>query len=268
MNNDIAGYTDRIGFTATLEPTVDCLRRLHEAHIYNVPFENFSMHGNALDDESLREVVVDRRRGGICFETGLLMQRAFDACGFDYELRLASVITAGRSPATHQVFVVTISGDRWLFDIGFGALGPRGPLRLEDGAELVHHANSARVSLDTGTGVPRWTVAIREHATNALEWKDIYTFIDARVEAVDLEMAHFYTTQSPNSLLNKHKVASMPTPTGRISVRDDNLTVVAGGRSETTKIADSAELEALLEKHFGLAVPERDLGFERQPCTI
>ncbi|WP_394617341.1 arylamine N-acetyltransferase [Lentzea sp. JNUCC 0626] len=268
MEDAISCYTDRIGFTAALEPTIHCLRGLHEAHLYNVPFENFSMHTNTLDDESLLEAIVHWRRGGICFETGLLMQATFDACGFDCELRLGSVVTAGRSPATHQVFVVRINGDRWLFDIGFGALGPRGPLRLADGTELVHQANSSRITLDAGSAVPKWTASTREHATNAETWQDLYTFVDAPAVAVDLEMAHFYTTRSPNSLLNKHKVASIPTPTGRISVRDDNLTVASDGTSTTSKIIDRTELKRLLGKHFGLTAPARDLGFEGQPCTI
>ncbi|GAA5014736.1 arylamine N-acetyltransferase family protein [Kitasatospora paranensis] len=266
MNQLIAGYAGRIGLRVPLEPTIECLRHLHEAHLYNVPFENFSMHGNAargLGEEALREAIVDGRRGGICFETGLLMQQLLDECGFDYGIRLASVTTPSRTPATHQVFTVTIGADRWLFDIGFGARGPRGPVRLADGAEVDHPALSTRVGLSHGTGAPVWTVSIKEHATNAVEWQDIYSFVDTPVGAADLEMAHFYTTASPNSLLNRHKVASIPTPTGRVSVRDGHLTIVHDGESSTTAVEDDAELRELLGRHFGLTVPPQDLGLER-----
>ncbi|PYC78243.1 hypothetical protein C7C46_16545 [Streptomyces tateyamensis] len=104
-----------------------------------------------------------------------------------------------------------------------------------------------------------WTVSIVEHAVNSDEWQDIYAFVDHPVEAVDLEMAHFYTTASPNSLLNWHKVASLPTPTGRMSVRDGHLTVVHDRSSTTTALADEAELLTVLDRHFGLTVPARDL---------
>ncbi|MGW6706709.1 arylamine N-acetyltransferase family protein [Streptomyces sp. NPDC054956] len=266
VNQLIAAYARRIGVEAPLEPTPDCLRRLHEAHLYNVPFENFSMHGNAergLDEEALHEAIVDRGRGGICFETGRMMQWLFDACGFDYGIRLASGTDPYRTPATHQVFVVSFGEERWLFDIGYGARGPRGPLLLADGEECAHPALSTRVRLESGPGAPVWTVSIKEHATNSAEWQDIYRFVDAPVDAVDLEMAHFYTTASPNSLLNRHKVASIPTPTGRISVRDGNLTIVRDGSSSTLSAEDEEQLQELLVRHFKLTIPVQDLGIGR-----
>ncbi|WP_073917190.1 arylamine N-acetyltransferase family protein [Streptomyces sp. CB00455] len=269
MNQLITGYAGRIGLQVPLEPTVECLRQLHEAHLYNVPFENFSMHGNAergLSEEALGEAIVERRRGGICFETGRMMQSLFDACGFDYEIRLASCVnptTQGLGPATHQVFVVTIGAERLLFDIGYGAQGPRGPVPLADGERVEHPALSCRVGLDSTGAAPVWTVAIMEHAANATEWRDIYRFVDAPVGEADLEMAHFYTTASPNSLLNKHKVASIPTPAGRVSVRDGHVTVVRDGSSNTTPVEDEAQLQDVLARHFGLTVPLPDLGLER-----
>ncbi len=271
MNSLLTGYAERIGFDGPASPTLDCLRRLHSAHLYNVPFENFSMRANAargLTEDALGAAIIDHRRGGICYETGLLMRVFLDACGFDHEMRLGSVAGPNRTPATHQVFVVTLDGERWLFDIGYGALGPRGPVRLEDGAELAHPALTTRVELDSSAPAPRWLVSVREHAVSAVDWKLLYTFVDAPVEAIDLDMAHFYTVRSPNSPLTRHKVASIPTPTGRVSVRDDQLTVVDNGPSRTTKIEDSAQLRDLLGRHFGLVVPAPDLGFEGEPCAI
>ncbi|MFI5868327.1 arylamine N-acetyltransferase [Streptomyces sp. NPDC051546] len=265
VNQFFTDYADRIGLRMPLEPTLECLRHLHEAHLYNVPFENFSMHGNAergLAPQTLRETIVDRRRGGICFETGRMMQWLFDECGFDYELRLGATVSP-RGPATHQIFIVMIDGERWLFDIGYGARGPRGPVLLADGKQLTHPALSTRVSLDSRASAPAWTVSIHEHAVNATEWQDIYRFVDSRVEAADLNMAHFYTTASPDSLLNQHKVASIPTPNGRVSVRDSHLVIVADGSSTTTPVDDAAQLQELLGHHFGLSVPPEDLRLER-----
>ncbi|MET9935847.1 MULTISPECIES: arylamine N-acetyltransferase [unclassified Streptomyces] len=273
MNDLITAYADRIGFEGPLEPTAACLRRLHEAHLYRVPFENFSMHRNAergLTDEVLREAIVDGRRGGICFETGRMMARLLDACGFTYGIRLGSGCDPHPTPATHQVFVVALDGERLLFDIGYGARGPRGPLPLVDGAELAHPALSTRIRLDHASGgpgaqvAPVWTVSVKEHAVGAADWQDIYRFVDTPAGELDLEMAHFYTTSSPHSLLNRHKVASIPTPDGRVSVRDGHLTVVADGRSTTTPITEGAELQEVVNRRFGLTVSPRDLGLERR----
>ncbi|WP_137813754.1 arylamine N-acetyltransferase family protein, partial [Gandjariella thermophila] len=237
----VTDYAKRIGFTSPFEASLDSLRRLHEAHFYTVPFENFSMHANAdrgLTQDVLREAIVERRRGGICYETGGLMQAFLDACGFDYEMRLCSVLGTHRTPATHQIFLVTLDGERWLLDIGYGAQGPRGVLKLADGAELAHPALSARITLDDTAQSPRWAVSVMEHAVGATEWKPIYSFVDAPIGAIDLEMAHFYTTRFPASPLNKYKVASIPTSAGRVSVRDNTLTIVEDGQIHAVMIED------------------------------
>jgi N-hydroxyarylamine O-acetyltransferase len=265
VNELVADYASRIGCHAPFQPTLGCLRYLHEAHLYNVPFENFSMHHNAergLTEDVLREAIVDRRRGGICFETGRLMQHLLDACGFAYDIHLASGAGTHRTPATHQIFVVSVDTQRWLFDIGYGARGPRGLIPLVDGAETAHPALSSRITLDRRPGAHVWTVSIKEHAVSATDWQEIYSFADSPVEAIDLDMAHFYTTRSPKSLLNRHKVASIPTPTGRVSVRDGHLTIVADGESSTSAIDDAAKLLQALERHFGLTVPRADLGLQ------
>jgi N-hydroxyarylamine O-acetyltransferase len=257
MDELMRRYVDRIGVTGALEPTIECLRGLHRAHFYSVPFENFDMHETArhgLTAEVLHEKITIARRGGICFETGALMRALLDECGFEYHMSLGSMIGANRTPATHQVFIVEIDEQRWLFDIGFGARGPRGVLPLVDGGEVADEALSARVTAETLPGSTRWTVSVLEHATGSTTWEPAYSFIDAPVGDIDIDMSYFYTVHSPNSLLNRHRVASRPTPAGRVSVRDDHLIVVENGHTETTRLASAQEIEGALLKYFDLEV--------------
>src|SRR5260370_16856025 len=47
------------------------LRALHRAHLMAVPFENLSIHLGepiSLDEDDLIGKIVDRRRGGFCYE--------------------------------------------------------------------------------------------------------------------------------------------------------------------------------------------------------
>jgi N-hydroxyarylamine O-acetyltransferase len=257
MDELMQRYVDRLGFVGTLEPTIECLRGLHRAHFYTVPFENLSMHETArrgLATEVLHEKITIERRGGICFETGLLMRALLDECRFTCHMVLGNVLGAYKTPAVHQVFIVEIDNARWLFDIGFGARGPRDVIPLVDGGEAPDKALSSRIAAHTLPEATRWTVSVLEHATGATEWEPIYSFVDVPVDDIDLDMSYFYTVNSPNSPLNCHRVASIPTPRGRISVRDDHLIVVEEGHTEVTELADAQELEGALRKYFGLEV--------------
>ena len=68
----LAAYLDRIGVArpGVLDEAAR-LRALHRAHQMAVPFENLSIHLGepiSLDEDDLFGKIVDRRRGGFCYE--------------------------------------------------------------------------------------------------------------------------------------------------------------------------------------------------------
>src|SRR2546423_12117014 len=68
---NIATYLQRINYHGATAPTAETLRELHRAHMLAVPFENLDIHLGreiVLDDERLYSKVVERRRGGFCFQ--------------------------------------------------------------------------------------------------------------------------------------------------------------------------------------------------------
>ena len=82
---NVGAYLERIGYDGPLAPTAETLRRLHVAHLLAVPFENLSIHAGeavVLDDESLFDKVVRRRRGGFCYELNGLFAALLRSVGF------------------------------------------------------------------------------------------------------------------------------------------------------------------------------------------
>jgi N-hydroxyarylamine O-acetyltransferase len=64
-------YLNRIGYTGACAPTTETLRALHRAHMLAVSFENLDIpSGNpiVLSLPSLYAKIVERRRGGFCYE--------------------------------------------------------------------------------------------------------------------------------------------------------------------------------------------------------
>ncbi|UUT36246.1 arylamine N-acetyltransferase [Microbacterium elymi] len=71
---DLDRYLDRIGYSGTREATRQVLDEIIARHTTAIPFENldpFLGTPNRLDLESLQRKLVDRGRGGYCFEHNL-----------------------------------------------------------------------------------------------------------------------------------------------------------------------------------------------------
>ena len=83
---DLDAYFDRIQWRGQAAPTYATLAKLLDAHIANIPFENFDvLLGRAvrLDLAGLQAKLVQARRGGYCFEHATLFAAVLDALGFE-----------------------------------------------------------------------------------------------------------------------------------------------------------------------------------------
>ena len=123
MNTD--AYLKRINYTGPLEPSPETLRALQVAHLRTVPFENLSIHAGepiVLEENALFTKIVERRRGGFCYEANGLFAALLRALGFEVAMLAAGVAKSqgGFGPQfDHMTLMVTLD-ERWLADVGFG----------------------------------------------------------------------------------------------------------------------------------------------------
>lgn len=252
-------YSERLGLSHGPSADIGYLTELHKAHFYSVPFENLSMIDRAssyLSYAAIADDIVGNKRGGICFEYSVLLEPLLEHVGFSYRIRLARLFTPVLTPATHQLFIISTGKKQWIFDVGFGAKGPRAPLLLQDGYEHSHSFLSSRVRKSLTHG---WIVSVKENSKPEAVWEDIYAFHDIEVTEPDINMAYFYTLHSPDSLLKTNKVASLPTENGRISIRNKVFTEVEGLCSSSIDINSSEELSLLLSTRFGINIAPQKL---------
>lgn len=248
----IQSYINRLALPYPPKVSLIYLSQLHYSHFHTIPFENFNMKENAQHRSIysvIKKAIFEHKRGGICFEFAALIVPFFEKVGFIYRFRLARLFLPTMTPATHQIYIISIEGQDWVFDVGFGAKGPRGLLLLKDGFEHRHPFLSSRISKSEIYG---WVVSIKENSKPDADWENIYAFHDIETTAKDIEMAYFYTLYSPNSLLNTNKVASIPTEEGRISIRNNRLTEVKGQSITIKKISSEEEMSNLLFSRFGI----------------
>ena len=122
-------YLDRIGYRRDARPTVSTLATLLRHHACSVPFENIDVQlgrSLAIDAEAAFEKIVDRGRGGWCYEQNGLFGWALSEIGFEVTRVAATVRRDQRGDAAlnnHLCLLVREPAARqpvYLADVGFG----------------------------------------------------------------------------------------------------------------------------------------------------
>ena len=122
-------YLDRIGYRGDVRPTVPTLASLQRLHACSVPFENIDVqlgHSLTTDADEAFEKIVDRGRGGWCYEQNGLFGWALAEIGFQVMRVAGAVRREERGSAAfnnHLCLLVREPGARqpvYLADVGFG----------------------------------------------------------------------------------------------------------------------------------------------------
>jgi arylamine N-acetyltransferase len=168
-------YLHRIGYSGAREPTAAALRDLHRAHLFTVPFENLEISlGRKIvcDEPSFLRKIVDRRRGGFCYELNGAFAALLRELGFEVTLLSARVPreSGGSTPEFDHLALRVDLEEPWLADVGFGE-SFLDPLRLRAGIELgtgwtqvSHYGAGWRAAGGTERTTRRLEAAIRFHA--------------------------------------------------------------------------------------------------------
>ena len=242
-------YFARVGLDRRPAADEEGLRALHQAQFMTLPFENFDIQLGRpirLGRDDLLAKLVDRRRGGYCFELNGLMLMVLHTLGFTARPLLGRVhLKEPVQGRTHQVNLVEIGDRRWIMDVGFGAGGPRCPLPLA----LDHVAEGPGWAFRLVEREP-WGVLMQSRIDGA--WRDSYSFDQSYATLADINVANHYTSTSPASHFVTSRVASRPLPDGRVSISDFTLTRIAGQEQTTEELAPGAGYLQVLEDTFGI----------------
>ena len=255
MSLDLAAYLQRIALPA--RPTRDRygLQALVRAHRLAIPFENLDIplgRGIRIDSASVFAKLVTGKRGGYCFEQNRLLRDALVELGFAVRPLLGRVWLLHEGdeapPLTHTLNLVTIDGEEWIADAGFGgSYAP--PLRLADGAEDIA-PDGARHRLvrhvDHG-----WMLQ-RHAGGEGDDWQDQYSFTDAHIEEGDLDRANHWTSTTPGTRFTTLTVARIVLPTGYASLTNREYTRRNGTDASETVISDPRVYRMRLSLMFGI----------------
>ncbi|RED16264.1 arylamine N-acetyltransferase family protein [Parasphingopyxis lamellibrachiae] len=134
----LSAYLDTIGFTGMPKTDLATLTAVHRGHVENIVWENIDVAlGRPLtrDPVDAFEKIVDRKRGGWCYEMNGLMGWMLEAIGFQVTWLAGAVNRAARGDemiGNHLVMLVQL--DRvYVADAGFGK-GLIEPAKLTEGS--------------------------------------------------------------------------------------------------------------------------------------
>ncbi|KAL2158820.1 hypothetical protein VTH06DRAFT_4012 [Thermothelomyces fergusii] len=294
-------YLDHIGFRgdARQQSSADplgCLTRLQHRHMARVPFESLSLHYSrhrllCLDPEDLFRKIVDRGRGGYCMEVNTLFAAVLRTLGF-------TLFSAGgrvRGPNgykgwDHMVNIVTIDGQRYLVDVGYGSNGPPHPIPLRHDHEFVGVAPARgrlqhrRLEEHADPAQRVWVFSTREDDSAAAVWREQYHFVETEFLPEDFEVMNLRTMTAPQSFFVQNVMcmwtllgsagpdgvqppegeaggaggdpeAAAAGPVGLLILHRDYVKRRVGAESRIIEQLESEEQRtAALEKYFGIVL--------------
>ena len=249
---DREGYLRRIGLEAAPSIDLDGLNRLIWQHQTHVPFEDLNSsylkRPVPLELSALYEKVVERRRGGYCFELNALFARLLLDLGFDARPVFCRIVR-GRDflpPCAHEGIVVALEGRLYFCDVGFGGPMPGGALPIEDGRGGVVKGEYFEI---TRYDEFWWTVS-RRTADGARE--DVLQFNTFPQLPQEFLAVNRQWSTSPESLFVKQILVNLRTEDGFLSITGDEFTARSGDVTRTVKLDSDAALLRVLKDSFGI----------------
>lgn len=249
-NFDLNAYFQRIGFTQQARADLATVTALMRCQLRTVPFENLDVQAGkivSLIPEEIVAKILQRQRGGYCYEVNGLFAMALQALGLSYQFVAARpMFYPARRPKTHMGIVVNIGAEQYLCDLGFGSYGIRAPLHLGSlDVEVAQDLDCFKLSKLN-------ELEFLMQARVKGEWLNQYSFNLSPQEWIDFMPANFLNSRHPDAIFVQKFLIIKQNQTGRVMLVGDSLKIIENGQ-ESERTISEAERKQVLQEQFGLA---------------
>lgn len=259
-------YLSRLGLSraAVAGPGRDALARLQRAHVTTVPFENLAItgppeggggEGVSLDLDHLYGKLVERKRGGFCYELNGLFGWLLAELGFDAHRAPAMVLDGegeAGPPANHHTTVVALDR-RYVVDVGVAVPTIRRPLPL-DGTVREDEAGVAWRVAESDRPDADYVTQFRQPGD---DWENRYVFRDRAVGLDHFAVTCEYLATAPESPFTGRPFATIATERGHKKLTPETLTVIEGQETREESV-HPGDWHDVLEREFGLVYEGRE----------
>lgn len=259
-----AAYLRRIGLDEPPEVTPAGLAGLMSAHLAAVPFENLDIHMGVpieLDVDAIVAKLVERGRGGFCYELNGAFAELLGWLGFSVSLLEARVHTPDGPgiPFDHLCLEVDVGdgGGPWLVDVGFGSAFAE-PLHLDVGPVEQRDPAGVFQVVDAGDGWEGWCDLVQDGAPQ-------YRFSRQPCDLQDFAGGCLHHQTSPDSHFTQKTVCTLPVAGGRITLSATTLIVTSADGRRTTSELTPTEIGPLLADQFGIHLTAKQVATLASP---
>jgi len=218
--------------------------------LLSVPFENLDIHIGRpiiLDQRLLYNKIVEKRRGGYCYELNGCFAWLLKRLGFRVSM-LSARVARGQSfsPEFDHLTLLVRLKDRWLADVGFGDLFIE-PIPID---KLGPKQDDGRVYRIVREGAKR--ILLRWNEKN-YSWEPQYAFGLRPRKLAEFAARNRYQQTSPRSHFTRGRLISRLTREGRVTLTDRRLTLTGGKKRIEHSIRGRADFDRLLVDHFQMS---------------
>jgi N-hydroxyarylamine O-acetyltransferase len=249
---NVQAYLNRIGYQGKQAVNLSVLRNLHGQHIFSVPFENLDIHYGkeiTLEVTSIYKKVVEKKRGGFCYELNLLFHGLLRELGFESRIIAARIYDSQGviGPAFDHMCLLVELEQLWLVDVGFGDLFLQ-PMALQADTIQTDGRNYFKVE----------KMAVNEYvllmSADKAHFCRKYTFSPQARFVSDFASLCQDKQTNPDSYFVKNKVCTKPTRTGRITLFNQKLIHKVGEQKLEVLLEDEEQFTETLKKGFDLII--------------
>ncbi|VEA63761.1 Arylamine N-acetyltransferase [Serratia plymuthica] len=244
-------YLQHIGFAGTPQADLLTLQQLHRCHMLSVPFENLSIiyrQGIHLEEPALFNKIVERNRGGFCYELNRLFALLLKDIGFNVQFISGEIRARDGSfgaPFDHMALKVELD-QPYLVDVGFGDSFLT-PLKITTTEQQPQTSGTFHLEQEGETYYLE-----RRNGDNRSHAKTLYRFtLQAREPSEFDGMCHYHST-SPQSHFTQRLVCSRPTENGRVTLSENKLIITEDHQRHESTLHSEDERCATLMRYFGI----------------
>lgn len=249
---NVQRYLARINFSGPLKADVKTLKALHLHHLLNVPFEDIDIHFRRqfdLKPGNVYDKIVNRKRGGFCYEVNSLFNELLRSAGFKTKIISGKVISDAGQPGPeydHMAIIITIGKKEYMADVGFGDLFIE-PIELKEEVQF-DGRNYFRLDKEDD----HYAIYM---SPDKIHFHKKYTFTLDETPISLFEGPCHDKQVNPESHFVKNTICTMLTEKGRITVYNDKFTETIGDEKIHRAIEGNRDLRAILKERFGIHIP-------------
>lgn len=261
-------YLRRLGVdagTVAGAPSLASVTALQAVHVQRVPFETLAVTGDPFGHRAggevtlalsrLYEKVVQRRRGGYCYELNGLFGWLLCDLGYTADYIAARILRddgEARPPANHLTNLLTLDGAQYLVDVGLGTPTLREPLPLDGTVVTDETGVSWRV---VGTERPDADGLTQFRRPGEESWTDRFLFETTPRALEYFAATNHYLSTAPESPFIGSPVVTRATDCGHVKLTATRFFEFRGTEATEHPVVGADEWYDRLDEWFDIDYP-------------